>query len=382
MTHVVVLGAGYAGAATVASLRDDRCSAEVTWVSQDPDHFVLHEAHRIVATPVAAQDLTIPADRIAGPRIRFVQGTVVGIDTDDRSVRRVDGSTVSYDLLVVTLGSETRFYGLPGVPEHALPLKGRRDALAIHRAVVDAGRTASPDAPASIVVGGAGLSGVQVAGELARLRDDRGLPLGIRLVEALDRALPTEAPPLSRAATERIRDRDIELLTGHPVAGATADMVDIEGHEAIPVDVLVWTGGIAGRPILADGGIATEDGRVRTDRFLRTSDAAVFAIADAAAIDADGGSVPPTAQAAWQAGEAAAENVIRTVDGRPLEPFRYRDRGTILSIGETALAHDVPGFTGRTFDGPPAAVLKKLVAARWIATLTDWPRGLRVWSSL
>lgn len=382
MTRVVVLGAGYAGAATVAALRDHRHTPDLTWVSQDPDHFVLHEGHRVVADPTAAEDLTIPVARIAGPSVRFVQGEVTGIDTDDRVVRLADGAAVPYGLLVVALGSETEFYGLPGVAPHALTLKTRRDALAIHRAVVEAGRAATARAPATVVIGGAGLSGVQVAGELARLRDRDDLPVRIRLVEAADRILPEEAPALARAATDRLHDRGIDLLTGHPVSQATSSAVERAEAEAVPYDVFLWTGGIAGRPILADGGFATERGRVRTDVFLRTSDETVFAVGDAAAVDADGQSVPPTAQAAWQAGEAVATNVIRTIDGRVLEPFRYRDRGTLLSVGETALAHDVPGFAGRTFDGAPAAVLKKLVAARWIATLTDWPRGLRAWSVL
>ncbi|MEF8757736.1 MAG: FAD-dependent oxidoreductase, partial [Halobacteriales archaeon] len=323
---VVVLGSGYAGTGVISRLEDELDAADdLVWVSNVPHHLVLHESHRVVRDPEVADLITLPIDAVIRDSTRFVEGTVAGLHGGEREVRLADGRTIGFDYAVVALGSRTAFYGIPGLEEHALTLKGLDDAREIHDAVTrDAGRTSAGD-PVRVVVGGAGLSGIQVAGELAALRRERGLPIEVTLVEALGEILPGNDDSLQSALRERLESAGVEILTDTPITAAEADRLHFDDRESMGYDVLVWTGGITGQRALADADVETEHERVVAGATFETSNDRVFAVGDAALFEAEGkgNPVPPTAQAAWQAAEVAAENVVRRIDGRPLETWTY-----------------------------------------------------------
>lgn len=381
--RVVVLGAGYAGCVAIQALErrlDD--DARLTWIADVDYHLVLHEVHRAIRDPGVADAITIPVEAIKRPTTRFVEGRVSGLDVSARHVRLADGRRIDYDYLVVCLGSETAFYGIPGLEARAHALKRLDDALGIHDAVVGAGRSASAAEPARVVIGGAGLSGVQTAGEVAALRDRRSLPVEITLVEAVTSILPRFDDALGERVGRLLAARDVEVLTDDPVVEAGADALHFDRRSPVPYDVLVWTGGITGQEAMAGVGIDADHDRMAVDATLQTSDERVFAVGDAAVVGLDGGTAPPTAQAAWGAAAVAAANVANAIAGEPLSSWTHRDRGTLVSVGAAAVAHGVPHLPLGTFGGPGAAVLKKLVAARWIASITSWRRGLAAWDVL
>lgn len=380
--RVVVLGAGYAGASAVQALEGSDVAADVTWVSAHDHHLVLHESHRVISDPDAADEITIPVDDIAGDQTAFVEGQVTDIDADARTVRLEDREGVPYDRLIVALGSRTAFYGIPGLADHALTLKSLDDARSIRDAVVDAGEQASPEEPAQVVVGGAGLSGVQVAGEVAEYRDEEGTSIDITLVEALDEILPHHDEGLQARIRGMLEDRDVAIATGDPITAVDADAVTFESGETLDHDVLVWAGGVTGPDAVDGSGLDADHDRVEAGDDFTTSDDAVFAVGDAALVDQGDGPAPPTAQAAWQAGTVAARNALRSLEDEELEQWRYDDKGTLISVGEAAVAHDVKGLPVDTFDRLPARFLKKFVAARWIATVTGWRRALGAWQHL
>lgn len=379
---VAVLGAGYGGAGVVSRLERALPDADLVWVSEHDYHLVLHEVHRVVRDPAVREHVTIPVEAIASSTTEFVEGTVTGLDTDARLVTLADGSTVAYDYALVALGSETAFYGIPGLREHAHTLKSLDDALAIHEAVTAAASEATPAAPARVVVGGAGLSGIQTAGEVAALRDDRDLPVDIHLVEALDEVLPNGHPDLQARLRGLLARADVHVRVDDPIVEATGNAVTFETDDALPYDVLVWTGGITGRECLADAGLDNNHARLRASADFRTSDDRVFAVGDTALVEQDGHVAPPTAQAAWDAADAAADNLVRAIEGRPLEPWTHDDQGTLVSVGEDAVAHDVPVVPVETFGGPPARFLKKAAAARWIASIASYRRAMTAWDAL
>jgi NADH dehydrogenase len=390
-TQVVVLGAGYAGAGAVKRLeRELDDDAELTWVSEHDYHLVLHESHRCISDPTVQSKISVPVEDIATRSTNFVQGRVAGIDVDERTVSLEEGTEVAYDYLLIALGSTTAFYGIEGLREHAHTLKGLDDALAIHEDVLSVTERASPAAPAQAVVGGAGLSGIQVAGELAELRDERDLPLEITLVEGLDEVFPGSDPELQDALRRRLDDRDIEVLTGEFVSRVGEDVVYVGGGEdsepaTLPYDVFVWTGGITGQPELADAGVDKDprSNRIYATSTFRTSDERVFAIGDTALVEQGHDEIaPPTAQAAWQAAKVAGDNVVRALSGEPLKTWSHEDMGTVVSIGEDAVAHDVKGVPVETFGGVPARLLKKGIAARWLADVSSVRRAIRAWPDM
>jgi len=383
MTHtVVVLGAGYGGAATIDRLESMDTDLELTWISKTPYHFVRHESHRLIREPTAESALTVPITAIASVDTRFIQGRVTRVDAETRTVDLDDGQKIGYDFLVYAMGSEPADYGIPGIDQYALTLNDHRDALAIHKAVIDASTGREAGDPARVIVAGAGLSGVQVAGELAGLAEDRDRPLSIRLIEAKNRILPEDAPELSRRVHQILADRDIEVITGRPVNRVTDASVELDDGDSLPADVVVWTGGITGPTVLTDGGLEGMSGRLRTNGSLQTSDPRVFALGDAAMVDVEGEPVPPTAQAAWQAASIVATNITRSIQERPLERFTFESRGTLLSVGQAAIAHDVIHSPLRVITGVPARLLKKGVAARWIGAISSWRRALDAWPYL
>lgn len=377
--RVVVLGAGYAGCTAIRTLERRLDDADLVWVSDTDRHLVLHEVHRAIRHPAVREDITVPIADVKEQRTTFVEGRVDGLDPEDRRVELADGDEVDYDYLLVALGSQTAFYGIPGLAEHAHTLKSLEDATAIHEAVRGA---ANGTTPARVLVGGAGLSGVQTAGEVAALRDEMDLSIEVVLVEALPQILPQTVEPVRDRVRGLLAERDVEVLTDDPITEVDGEAVHFEERAETDYDVLVWTGGITGRDALVDCPIEHDHERLVADSTFETSDDRVFAVGDSALVGLDGDTAPPTAQAAWDAAEVAASNVINAIEGRPKQHWTYRDKGTLISVGESAVAHDVAYLPAGTFGGPLARFLKKLVAARWIASIASWPRGLAAWDSL
>ncbi|MFB6269404.1 MAG: NAD(P)/FAD-dependent oxidoreductase [Halobacterium sp.] len=387
-TRVVVLGAGYAGAGAVAKLESVLGpDAELVWVSETDYHLVLHEAHRVIRDPAVKEKITIPVEDIKSRGTEFVHGEVVDVHTDDQTVELADGDTVDYDYVLVGIGSETATYGIEGMAEHPLTLKGLDDALEIHEEVKAAAKEATRDDPAQVVVGGAGLSGIQSAGEVAEFRDRHNAPIDITLVEALPEIFPPGDSEIQGALRHRLENKGVNILTDDPITAATEDTLEFDERDDLSYDVFLWTGGVTGPSELGDVDIEDEHNRLQAESTLQTEDDRVFAVGDCSMIDqGDDEVAPPTAQAAWQAADVAAENIARAIDGRPLQSWTYDDQGTLVSIGETAIAHDVEvnGVSApvRTFNSAPAKVLKKGAAARWIAKITSWSRAMKAWDAL
>lgn len=380
--QVVVLGAGYAGAGAIQTLEDELEDVQLTWISETDYHLVLHEAHRVIRNPAVRDHITIPVDEIKSPNTRFIEGTATDLDTDERAIELDDGTEIEYDYVLVALGSSTAYYGIPGLDEHSLTLKSLEDAIGIHEAVKDAAREAGRDDPAQVAIGGAGLSGIQAAGEVAEFRDRHNAPIEVTLIEALPEIMPGQDPELQGAVKKRLQDADIEILTDDPITEADAEAIHFDEGDPLEYDTFVWTGGITGRECLENANVEKEHNRVVTEATFRTTDDRVFAIGDSAIVDQDEDPAPPTAQAAWQAAELVGENVARAIEGRPLKTWTYEDKGTLISVGDEAVAHGIQLLPINTFGSVGAEVLKKAVAARWIADVSSAKRAQRAWKHL
>lgn len=389
-TQVVVLGAGYAGAGAVKRFEqeiDDE--AELTWISEQDYHLVLHESHRVIRDPSAESKITIPVDDIKSPSTTFIEDRVVGVDVDERRIDLDDGGSVTYDYLLVAVGTATAFYGIEGLKEHSLTLKGLEDAREIHRQIKAAASEASRSDPAKVIVGGAGLSGIQSCGEIAGFRDDHRAPIDVTLIEGLEEVFPDNPASVQRALRERLEERDVEIMTGEFVSEVDEDTVYVGGGEDEPpteleYDVLLWTGGITGHDEIADADVEKDErsNRIFAESDFTTSDERVFAIGDSALVDQGEEVAPPTAQAAWQAADVAGANLARAVRNEPLQTWTHEDKGTVISIGEDAVAHDVKGVPIETFGGLPARMLKKSIAARWIGDVSSYSRAIDAWGDM
>lgn len=340
--RVAVFGAGYAGL-TAARRLERRLpgDVEIVVVDEHPYHLVQHELHRIVRRPSLEDAITLPLTDVLG-RAEVREARVTNVDSEAGEATLSTGpdaepETLTYDYAAVCLGAETAFYGLPGVEEHAVPLKRLDDAYAIREAALEAG-------DGHIVVGGGGLSGIQVAGELAALSREEELGLDVTVVEMADRIAPGFDEAFADAVHGELTDRGVTVETGVAVAEADDDAVRMEDGTEHAYDLFVWTGGIGGSDAM--GG---ERPAVRAD--FRLGDG-TFVVGDAGRIvDESGEAVPASAQAAIREASVVAKNIDRLVrhdldatEGfEPrLEAFGFDAAGWVVSVGDGAVAQVGP----------------------------------------
>jgi len=358
--RVVVLGAGYAGL-TLARRLESKLpeTADLVVVDESDHHLVQHELHRVIRRPAVADAITVPLEDVLD-RATIRTARVEGLDRDARRVHLED-AILDYDYAAVCLGAETAFYDLPGVHEHGLPLKRLDHAHRIREVFLDA-----CDADGRAVVGGAGLSGVQVAGELAALAADRDADVDVTVLERLDSVAPAFPESFQSAVRDALEAAGVSVETNARVTGATADAVELDDR-TVPYDAFVWTGGIRG-PDAMGGDRPVVRGDLRLDD--RT-----FAVGDAArVVDADGEAVPASAAAAIREARTVATTVDRLVrwelDGGDqfppkLAPFRFDAPGWIASVGDDAVATVGP----KVFTGGVARAMKATVGAGHLSSI-------------
>ncbi|AZH25222.1 NAD(P)/FAD-dependent oxidoreductase [Haloplanus aerogenes] len=360
--RVVVLGAGYAGL-TLARRLESRLpeSVDLVVVDESDRHLVQHELHRVIRRPAVEDAITVPLrDVLDWATVRTAR--VEDIDREARRIHLTDDA-LDYDYAAVCLGAETAFYDLPGVHEHGLPLKRLDHAHRIREAFLDA-----CEADGRAVVGGAGLSGVQVAGELAAVAAERDADVDVTVLERLDSVAPAFPEAFQSAVRDALDAAGVTVRTNARVTGATAEAVELDGR-TIPYDTFVWTGGIRGPDAMG-----SDRPVVRGD--LRLDDH-TFAVGDVArVVDADGEAVPASAAAAIREARTVATNLDRLVrwelDGRgtdefppKLDPFRFDAPGWIASIGDDAVATVGP----KVFTGGPARAMKATVGAGHLSSV-------------
>ncbi|NHN58242.1 MULTISPECIES: NAD(P)/FAD-dependent oxidoreductase [Halorussus] len=382
--EVAVLGAGYAGLTLARKLeRNLPDDAAITVVERTGRHLVQHELHRVIRRPSLADDIAVELDEVLD-RAAVRRAEVADVDPDAGAFTLASGETVDYDYCAVCLGAETAFYDLPGVEERATPLKtldhAERiraeflDALAAGRAAESAGHDGEPSGDADgstarVVVGGAGLSGVQVAGELAAFAREEGArdAVTITLLEQFDSVAPAFPENFQSAVRDQLESRDVEIRTGTAVAAADDEALELDSSERLSYDQFVWTGGIRG-PDALDGE------RPEVKNTMQVGDG-TFVVGDAArVVDADGEAVPASAQAAVREARAVADSIARLAehdrdgDGvfEPrLDPFAFDSPGWLVSVGDGAVAQVGPTvLTGRA-----AKALKTTVGAGYLSSV-------------
>jgi NADH:ubiquinone reductase (H+-translocating) len=366
--RVVIAGAGFAGLQAAKALAGE--PVDVVVLDRNNYHAFVPLLYQVGAAQLEASDIVHPVRSVFRRKenVRFRMMRVDGLDRD-RKVVTGDGLEVPYDFLILALGSRTNYLGVPGAREHALPFKTIHHALAVRNWILNrlerasaAGSRAERRGLLTFVIVGGGPTGVELAGALAELvrrplaRDFPDLDLAearIVLVEALDRLLPTFADRAGDYAARRLGQLGVDVRTGAMVEEVTPRCLRLKGGEEIESDAVVWAAGVRGHPLPEACGLpVTEKGTIPVDPFLRTQiDASILVIGDLAHLEETGRPIPMVAQWAIQGGRHAARNILREIRGEPLEPFSYRDLGSMAAVGR---GRAVVERKGRTLTGIPA----------------------------
>lgn len=377
--EIVVAGAGYAG--LHATLRLDARLGErhrdvgLTLLDRHDFHQVLTELPRVAGGARSADDVRVPLRPVLGERVRFVQSAIVGFDFAARRVL-TEAGPLPYTRLVLALGSRPNDFGIPGLAERALTLWSVEDARKVLAAVdtQSAAAVGEPDRAEqsrrmTVVIGGGGATGVELAGELAEELPDLARRHGLDprlcrvvLVDAGPTILAGSSPALIDKANGLLHDLGVEVRTNSQIARVTEDGFVLKGGDTVRGGVFVWAGGIKAPEIVSGSGLPIgNNGRVKVDQYLRVLDRPeVYVAGDLASITnpATGRVYAPTAQIALSEGETVANNLLAEVQGTALEAFHYTDRGFVVSVGPRSGVADV---AGRAIGGRLAHLLKDAI---------------------
>jgi NADH dehydrogenase len=367
--EIVIVGGGAGGLELATRLGDTlgkRGRATVTLIDKTRTHVWKPKLHEIAAGSMdaGAHQLDFLA-QAHWHHFRYRMGEMTGLDRDGREVEVApffdpEGREVTprrtfrYDTLVVAVGSQSNDFGTPGVATYAMKLECSADAQRFNQRLVNACLRANVqprlarEKQLHIAIIGAGATGVELAAELhrtvrqvvafglERLDPDRDIQL--HLIEAAERVLPALPPRLSQETERLLRRLGIVVHTRTRVAEVLPDGVRLADGRLIGAGLVVWAAGVKAPEFLRDiAGL--ESNRIHqlvvTPTLQTTRDPNIFSLGDCAACPwpEKDGIVPPRAQAAHQQAAHLAKQIRRRLEGRPEQPYRYRDFGSLVSLG-------------------------------------------------
>ncbi len=378
--HKIVIVGGGAGGLELATMLGDRLGrrgrVRIELIDRNRTHLWKPLLHEVAA---GSMDLSVHELSYLAQshwhHFRFRLGEMVGLDRARREIHVAPvideaGAEITaervytYDTLVIAVGSLTNDFGTPGVQEHAIALETSAAAARFHRRLVNslirahAQRTPLRPEQLQVAIIGAGATGVELAAELHNTtrdlvsfgldRIDPDEDIKLNLIEASDRILPALPERLSEAATKLLGDLGVRVRTGARVAEVMKDGVRLADGQVIAAELVVWAAGVQAPDFLRElDGLETNriNQLLVTPMLQTTRDEHIFAIGDCAACPWLGkdGTVPPRAQAAHQQAAHMLKQIRRRLAGKPLLPYRYRDFGSLVSLGRHSTVGSLMG---------------------------------------
>lgn len=374
---IVVLGAGYAGLTFTRTLIELGLDpAELLLIDRTPAHQLVIQLHEAAAFTTPPERLAVPLDRVgAGAQLRIAD--VLNIDLDAKTVVTSTGP-VPYRRLVIALGSEVGGFGIPGINEYAFVLRWLADAdrLRQHLAMLANGLAAAAenerDAWQTIVIGGGGATGVQLAGEIADwLEHDWNRPAGGRviLLEALEGLLLRFQPDLGREAARALRAKGVDVRLNERIVAAEPASVSMSDGSSIATHTFIWAGGIRLPGAVAKLDLPRRGGSLAADAYLHPEGRPeVTIIGDCVSLldSSTHQPYPASAQLAVQAARAAAVNLAREFSHRAPKPFRAAYLGEAVSVGRNEAVARVGPITLRGFAG---LAVKRYIEQRYVTSI-------------
>src|SRR3954452_5430281 len=340
---VLVVGGGFGGYTAAKEICEhikDREDVGVLVVAKDNFFTFWPMVAGIVSSDIDSRNVAQPLRRaLITAGASFRRATLRKVDPENNKVTFDGGVEFPYDQLVIALGGLPNFFGITGVEEHSLTMRGIEDAEHIRNRVIERFEEVSlmrgeiPESKLTFVVIGGGATGVETASELYNLVHEALEPdypnidphrVRIFLLEGLDHILPELDPALRRSARTRLYNQRIEVKTGAMAEEITADCVKLKGEDDISSENVIWTAGNRPNVAIHELGLPVDEKNgIKVDKYLRVEDHPdIWAIGDCAAIpdirEENGQQVPPYAQAAQQEGKLVARNILAAIDGKQL----------------------------------------------------------------
>ena len=342
MSRICILGGGFGGLYTALRL------SQLPWTGHEkPEITLVDKCDRFVFLPLLYEVVTgdlqswevapYYSELLSGTGIRYVQATVDSVNLEGRTVQITQNGQaerLSYDRLVLAMGGESVIGKVPGAADHALPFRTLNDAMRLSDRLKDLEASAADRIRVAII--GAGYSGVELACNLAERLGDRGR---LRIVELGDRIL-NFSPDFNRKAAEKaLLDRKVWTDLQTKTSDVTSDEITLQyadKSETLPVDLVLWTVGTRISEVIQSLPLPKNDrGQIKVQTTLQIEGyPEVYALGDLADCkDADGQTIPTTAQAAFQQADYAGWNLWASLTDRPLLTFKYQHLGEMMTLG-------------------------------------------------
>ncbi|HEV2127691.1 MAG TPA: NAD(P)/FAD-dependent oxidoreductase [Thermomicrobiales bacterium] len=407
--RVVIVGGGFAGLNAAKAL--DGAAVEVLLIDRRNHHLFAPLLYQVATAQLSPANIAQPIRGILRRQknLSVLLAEVVGVEVNGRRVRLDDGRTVDYDYLILAAGATHSYFGNDQWAPLAPGLKTIEDALTIRRRILlafeDAEREPDPARRASMltfVIVGGGPTGVELAGAIGELanhtlaRDFQHIDprdAHILLLEGLPQILPMFNEKLARQAVEDLERFGVEVRTNSLVTAIDPEGVNV-GDERIPTHNVFWAAGVSAAPVTRSlAGVAELDraGRATVTRELNIpGHPEIFVIGDAASAPGENGKpLPGVAPVAIQEGQWVACNMRAALEGNAYAPFRYRDQGSMATIGRNRAIADVKGLEFTGFVAWLAWALvhvaqligfrnRLMVGAQWLFNYFTYRRGARL----
>ena len=386
-TRVVILGAGFGGLTAAKALAG---FSTVTLVDRHNFQTFLPLLYQVSTAGLAADHVAYPVrGALRDSGVNFCMGSPVSVDHKAGTITINSGQVLEFDHLVIALGSSTADFGIKGVVEHTYGMKSVHDALSIRASVMrhfeDLCRI-DDDTTCELSVVGGGPTGVEMAGALAELirgplkRDVPSVAkrMHVRLIEAGPRLLPSFDVKLSNRTKVDLEKLGVEVLLDTPVQEVSHGEITLGAGDHIKSHMTVWAAGVKGAPAIHALDVPIERERIVVEPTLQVKDHPhVWAIGDVCgATDEHGRMLPMVAPVAIQQGKWVAQQIQALIHNRQPAPFRYRDKGSMATIGRHKAVVQVKNFK---LAGPLAWLawlwlhLFYLLGGRnKIGTIADW----------
>ncbi|MCE3021098.1 NAD(P)/FAD-dependent oxidoreductase [Staphylococcus pasteuri] len=378
---VLVLGAGYAGLQAVTKLQKEVSAeeAEITLINKNDYHYEATWLHEASAGTINYEDLLYPVESVLKKdKVNFVKAEVTKIDRNAKKVE-TDKGIYDFDILVVALGFVSETFGIDGMKDYAFQIENVLTTRQLSRHIEDkfanyAASKEKDENDLSILVGGAGFTGIEFLGELTdripELCSKYGIDqskVKVTCVEAAPKMLPMFSDDLVNHAVNYLENRGVEFKIATPIVACNEKgfVVEINGEkQQLEAGTSVWAAGVRGSHLMEESFEGVKRGRIVTNQDLTIAGHDdIFVIGDCSAFVPAGEErpLPTTAQIAMQQGEHVAKNIKHILNSEAKEEFEYVDRGTVCSLG----SHDGVGIVyGKDITGKKAAFMKKVIDTR------------------
>lgn len=380
---ILILGGGFAGVSVLRKLESEfknNDNIKITLVNEDNFFLYTPMLAELASGMIRPSAISIPL-RMICKKTEFIQAKVSSIDLKSKLVaitRPFDGMVrvLGYDYLVIAMGGTTNFFGNKNIEKHAFTIKTIQDAIGIKTHLINMLEIADTEKnPAlqekllTVVVVGAGFSGVETIGEINDFVHDSVKsyyhninPKNIKMIllSAGDTILPEMGEELGEKAKHVLQRAGIKIILNTKAVDAGGDFVFLGTGETIPCNTMIWTAGVTIDAVISSLECEHKSSRIVVDKYLRLpNDNSVFALGDCAAITntKTGGLYPPTAQHALRESKVVAHNLKSIIFGKAsLREFTFESKGMMAIIGKR---NGVAKISGHSLTGTAAWLVWK-----------------------